>query len=79
MGIADEFDLVINSSDHGAIKPEAEIFGIVKEKLGLNYPEMVFVDDSAGHVKAARKLGIRAHQFSTLTLLRVEMKDLLGY
>ena len=79
LGIEDDFDLVINSSEHGAIKPEPAIFGVVKEKLGLAYTDLVFVDDSASHVKAARALGMRAHHFSTLTLLRVEMKDLLGY
>ena len=64
-GIADLFDIVINSSDVGHCKPSLAFFRILLERLGCKPEEVVFVDDDARNVAAARSLGLRTVHFRT--------------
>lgn len=51
------FDLVIDSSEVGARKPEPAIYEITREKLGVAHDEIFFIDDIGQNLKAARALG----------------------
>jgi putative hydrolase of the HAD superfamily len=51
------FDLVIDSSEVGARKPETRIYEITREKLGVAHDEIFFLDDIGQNLKAARVLG----------------------
>jgi len=51
------FDVVIDSSEVGARKPEPRIYEITREKLGVRHDEIFFVDDIGQNLKAARALG----------------------
>jgi putative hydrolase of the HAD superfamily len=51
------FDLVIDSSEVGARKPEPRIYEITREKLGVAHDEIFFIDDIGQNLKAARALG----------------------
>jgi putative hydrolase of the HAD superfamily len=53
LGLDTEFDAVFNSS--------------VVDALGCRPTECIFIDDTAGHVVAARALGFRAHHVQTAT------------
>lgn len=54
------FDAIVDSADVGVRKPDPRIFHMALERLGGMPPETaVFLDDFAGNVAAAEKLGIR--------------------
>lgn len=51
------FDVVVDSSEVGARKPEPRIYEITREMLGVAHDEIFFVDDIGQNLKAARALG----------------------
>ncbi len=76
-GILDLFDVVVCSGDEGVAKPDRAIFELTLARLGVVAEEAVFIDDSPGHVEAARALGLRGIRFVTAEALRSELKDTL--
>ncbi len=52
------FDAYINSADVGMRKPSAAIFHHALERLGVQAPQAVFIDDLPRNVEAAAALGI---------------------
>jgi FMN phosphatase YigB (HAD superfamily) len=50
------YDVIIDSSEVGAIKPETKIFEIAMEKAGVPAEEILFIDDSRVNVIAASKM-----------------------
>ena len=72
------FDVVVCSGDEGMAKPDPEIYGVTLARLGVEPEEAVFIDDSLGHVEAARALGIHAIHFTTASALAGELGTLLG-
>lgn len=52
-----DYDVIIDSSEAGHIKPEREIFQLATERSGVNPEEILFVDDSRPNIMAADKLG----------------------
>jgi putative hydrolase of the HAD superfamily len=77
-GILDLFDAVVCSGDEGVAKPDAAIFEVTLARLGVAPEEAVFIDDSLGHVEAARALGLHAIHFVTAEALAREMESVLG-
>jgi epoxide hydrolase-like predicted phosphatase len=63
MGFADCFDVTLTSAEVGVMKPDARIYHIVLERIGIAPAEAVFVDDFIHNVEAARRLGMRAVHF----------------
>ena len=53
------FHHVIDSSEVGLRKPDPKIFELALEQLGVEASSAVFLDDYAGNVEAARRVGIR--------------------
>lgn len=51
------FDVVIDSSEVGARKPEPRIYEITRERLEVGHDEIFFIDDIGQNLKAARALG----------------------
>lgn len=74
LGIAAEFDHVINSSVVGAVKPDPAIFAAALAAAGVAASEALFVDDTLGHVEAAGRLGLVAHHYTSPTSLRDELR-----
>jgi putative hydrolase of the HAD superfamily len=62
-GIAGEFDAVVGSADIGAPKPSPAAFRAAAAAIGVPLERCLFVDDTPGHVEAARALGVRAAVF----------------
>ncbi|MCM3880190.1 MAG: HAD family phosphatase [Vicinamibacterales bacterium] len=60
--ILDLFEFAISSHQVGRCKPEPEIFETALERAALPADEIMFFDDLAANVEAARSLGIRACQ-----------------
>ena len=76
--INDLFEVVFCSGDEGIIKPDPAAFKLTLERLGTESGETVFIDDTRGHVEAARKLGIHGIVFTTAEALNNELKKVLG-
>ncbi len=49
---------MISSCEVGLTKPDPAIFRLTLERLGVDAGEVLFVDDTPGHVEVARALGI---------------------
>lgn len=74
LGLAGEFDHVINSSVVGVAKPDLGIFAAALQALALPADRVLFVDDDARHVAAAASLGIASYQFQGNTM---ELEEVL--
>lgn len=70
------FDEVIISSELHVAKPNPEIFKIALDRLGIDEPEAIFVDDNIEHIDAAHQLGITSIQFISLKKLKNRLNDL---
>jgi putative hydrolase of the HAD superfamily len=75
--ILDLFDAVFCSGDEGVVKPDPIAFEVILERLGLEAEEAVFIDDTASHVEAARKLGFQGIVFTTAEALMDDLRHLL--
>jgi putative hydrolase of the HAD superfamily len=69
-GIDDAFDAIVSSAEIRAAKPSREAFVAAAEQAGVPLDRCLFVDDTAGHVQAARALGLRAEVFTDADALR---------
>ncbi|MEW6078819.1 MAG: HAD family phosphatase [Thermodesulfobacteriota bacterium] len=58
--VLDFFDHTFASFQMGLVKPDAEAFAYVVEKLGVPAGSIVFLDDSQPNVEAALDCGLRA-------------------
>jgi len=57
--VLDEVDKAVFSCECGTLKPQAEIYEILKNRLGFEFKEIVFFDDIADNILKARELGIQ--------------------
>lgn len=58
------FDALVLSSDVGLVKPDARIYEMTAEQLGVNTDECVFIDDIERNVDGARKTGMEAIHYT---------------
>jgi len=75
--IFDLFDVVYCSGDEGMAKPDPAVYNLTLKRLGTLPHEAIFIDDTIGHVKAARNLGIHALLFIESKRLKLELNRLL--
>ncbi len=64
-GFFKEFDEVFNSYRIGKSKQDPSLFSDVADRLGLEPSEILFIDDSKGHIERARSRGFNAILFRT--------------
>ena len=76
--IADAFDVLVISAEVGIAKPDALIFSLALERLGVSAEEAVFVDDFVENIEAARAYGLHTVHFRMPDQARVELGRLLG-
>ena len=69
----EHFDVLIWSYQHNLAKPEPAIYELLLERLGTAPEETLFLDDKLENIEAARHLGIRGLQFSTVEQLREDL------
>lgn len=74
--LLDLFDVVVCSGDVGVAKPDPAIFRIALERLAVEPQAAVFIDDTLGHVEAARALGLYGLHFTGPEALAGELKTL---
>jgi 2-haloacid dehalogenase len=78
LGVADCFDVFATSAEVGVMKPDAHIYNVVLERLGIAPAEAIFVDDFIQNVEAARRLGMQAVHFVDPVAARRELEAHLG-
>jgi putative hydrolase of the HAD superfamily len=71
------FDVVVCSGDEGVAKPDPAIFTRTLARLAVRPEEAVFVDDTRGHVEAARQLGVHGILFTSAEALKRDLDGLL--
>ncbi len=76
LGIAENFDYIINSSEVGFAKPDPSIYFATLNTVGAVPGQALFIDDNAGHVAAAMRLGIAGHTYAGADGLRQKLNHL---
>jgi len=73
-GVLDIADSVVLSCEAGCAKPDPRIFALALAGVGADPAEALFIDDTPGHVDAARALGMAGHVHTGTgeTLRRIE-------
>ena len=73
MGFEGLFDYVFSSAEIGFKKPQKEFYEKVlkelKKKYGIETDEIIFFDDSQGHINEAKKLGIDGRLYKGVEIL----------
>ena len=72
------FDPILFSWDVHAIKPNKEIYELALEKLGARPEEVLFIDDKAGHLEGAKKVGVRTYLFENTDEAIKEIRRVLN-
>lgn len=68
LGLARSVDSMVFSNEHGRCKPQASIFAELREGLGVDWAEIVFVGDNLYvDVHGAQRCGMRAIHFDPAT------------
>ena len=62
-GFLREFDRDFISGHMKTIKPDATIYQMLEDASGLSGAELIFADDRAGNIEAARARGWHTHHF----------------
>ena len=75
LGVAEEFDHIINSSAVCAIKPQVAIYRAALRAAKVAAKETFFVDDSPAYVAAARQLGIDGHVYRNFSRLQTALQQ----
>ena len=76
LDIAGDFDYIINSSEVGVAKPDPNIYFAALDTVGASPGQALFIDDNAGHVAAATRLGIAGHTYTGADGLRQKLNHL---
>ena len=78
--IFDLFRVIVVSGKEKIAKPDAAIFALAAERFGHDPEAMLFIDDNADNIAAARVLGWQVHHFRDAPTLRadLESRGLLG-
>lgn len=75
--IADAFDDIVISAEVGMIKPDARIYRLSLDNLGVLPAQAVFIDDFKRNVEGAQMIGMHAIRFQTTEQTLEELKSLL--
>lgn len=67
---------LVFSCDLGVAKPEPEAFEMALDQLGVTAPEVVFIDDNPGNVRAAQACGIAAIQHVSVESTRAALHEM---
>ena len=73
-GIADCFDQVVNSSEVRVMKPDAGIYLLAAEQVGVPAAACLFVDDRAANVRGALAVGMAGCRFTSTARLEATLR-----
>ena len=66
MDVLTEVDVIVDGSVEGVLKPHPRLYELLGERLGVDFADMVFVDDQTSNVRGAEALGIRSVLFDVV-------------
>jgi putative hydrolase of the HAD superfamily len=72
--VPDVFEQVVLSYRVGAVKPDRKIFDHAAEVAGVAPADVLYIDDTAGHVAAAKALGWDAVRYTGTPELVAELR-----
>ncbi|MFF4392718.1 HAD family hydrolase [Streptomyces sp. NPDC001552] len=70
LGLADAFDAVVNTARAGVAKPDHRVFEAAAGAVGVELRRCLFIDDTPGHVAAARAAGLTGIHYRHVDQLR---------
>ena len=70
------FDSMAVSYEVGAIKPDAKMFLVSAQRLGVEPEKCLFVDDSQTNIDAAQSLGMKTLLYPTFGKIPAELSNL---
>jgi putative hydrolase of the HAD superfamily len=79
VGLADLFDVVIESSKVGIRKPDTAIYDLVCRELGIEPREAVFLDDLGGNLKPALAMGMTTIKVDDPDEALAELERVVGF
>ncbi|MGH2607632.1 MAG: HAD-IA family hydrolase [Tepidiformaceae bacterium] len=72
------FDVVVESAIEGMRKPDPRIYRLACERLGVEPPEAIFLDDLGSNLKGAKALGMHTIKVDATTSAIDELEQALG-
>ena len=73
--ILELFEFAMSSHEVGLCKPDPEIYKIALERANVSSPDaVIFFDDLAANVEAAKSVGMRAHRVRGVDELRARLQ-----
>ncbi|MCT2557449.1 HAD family phosphatase [Tsuneonella sp. YG55] len=69
----DHMRAIVVSGEERIAKPDPAIFRLAADRFGHDPAKMLFIDDNAANVDAARSLGWQVHHFSDATALEADL------
>jgi putative hydrolase of the HAD superfamily len=72
------FDVLVISGREGVRKPDEDIYAIARERMGLPYEQLVFVDDLPFNLDPARTLGMAVIHHTDPATTIARLHQLLG-
>jgi len=70
------FDDMVISGEVGHVKPQAEIFNILLEKIGRPANDCLFIDDSLPNIQQANTMGFKTVHFTSPGQLQQELTEM---
>lgn len=75
-GVDTHFDAFVVSAEVGVMKPDAAVFHLLCEKLGIKPDELVFVDDAEKSLSTASEIGYTPVLFTSYDNLIEQLREL---
>jgi putative hydrolase of the HAD superfamily len=76
-GLGETFHVIVNSYRVGFAKPDARIYRLAAERIGVDPAACLHIDDLEQNVKGAREVGFKAvHHVGDFTALESELRSL---
>ena len=76
--IDDAFDVVVVSAEEKTMKPDARIYQVALDRLGVRPEESIFLDDAKVNVEAANALGLQGVHFQSTGQAQRQIRTLLA-
>ena len=75
--LADAFDVIVVSAEEKIMKPDARLYHLALERLGVQAGEAIFLDDFMENIDAANALGLIGIHFQSSAQAQRDIRALL--
>jgi FMN phosphatase YigB (HAD superfamily) len=75
MGLPERFDFICVSYETGLLKPSTQAFQLALSRMALSPGEVLFLDDGAANVHAARTLGMAANLVRSPAQIELALRE----